>query len=85
MYYVYVIQSLRDNKFYTGFASNLNRRIEEHNLKAEFSTKARTPFRLTYYEACLDKKDAFMRERKLKYHGSAIGHLKKRIAYSLKK
>jgi putative endonuclease len=31
MYYVYVLLSLRDHKFYIGFTSDLRRRIKEHN------------------------------------------------------
>ena len=38
-----------------------------------------------HYEAFLDKKDAFQREKMLKHHGSAVGHLKKRIKSSLLK
>ncbi|PJE67268.1 excinuclease ABC subunit C, partial [Candidatus Shapirobacteria bacterium CG10_big_fil_rev_8_21_14_0_10_40_9] len=30
MYYVYVLHSLKDNKFYTGFTPNLKKRIKKH-------------------------------------------------------
>lgn len=66
MYYVYVLQSLKDKEFYTGFTENLKRRIEEHNNKEEPSTKPRAPFILIYYEGCLSKKDAIAREKYLK-------------------
>ena len=29
-YYVYVLQSLKDGKFYTGYTENLKLRFEEH-------------------------------------------------------
>ena len=48
-YYVYVLLSDKDNKFYTGFASNLKRRFEEHCKGYVESTKNRRPLILIYY------------------------------------
>jgi predicted GIY-YIG superfamily endonuclease len=31
MYYVYVLQSMKDRLFYTGFTTDLDRRVKEHN------------------------------------------------------
>ena len=66
MCYTYVLHSLKDGEFYTGFTNNLERRIAEHNSKGQFSTKCRIPFRLVYYEGCLSKGDAIAREEYLK-------------------
>jgi len=66
MYYVYVLKSLVDNNFYTGFTDNLDRRIDEHNSKKVISTKNRIPLKLIYYEASLNKSDALHREKYLK-------------------
>ena len=66
MYYVYVLQSLRDGKFYKGITANLKKRIKEHNAGKNFSTAPRRPFRLIYYEAYLLKNDALAREKYLK-------------------
>jgi putative endonuclease len=66
MYYVYVLQSEQDNKFYTGFTRDLTKRIEEHNLGMSNATKGRIPLKLVYYEFCLNHKDAMRRERYLK-------------------
>jgi putative endonuclease len=66
MYYVYVLQSLRDGKFYKGITANLKKRTEEHNAGKNFSTAPRRPFRLVYYEAYLLKDDALAREKYLK-------------------
>ena len=49
-YYVYVLRSKLDNKFYTGFTSDLEKRFEEHNTGKVYSTKARLPFEIVYYE-----------------------------------
>ena len=78
MYYTYVLQSLKDKDFYTGFTGNLKPRFDQHNQGVVESTKDRKPFKLIYYEACLDKKDATKREKYLKtYHGKFF--LKRRL------
>ena len=66
MFYTYVLQSLKDNKWYTGSTRDINRRIEEHNSGKVQSTKGRQPFKLIYYEACLNEHDARIREKYLK-------------------
>ena len=82
MYYVYTFLSLKDNNLYTGFTDNLKRRIEEHNRGEEPSTKHRRPFKLIYYEVCIDKKDAIARERYLKT-GMGKKYLRNRLKYYL--
>ena len=82
MYYVYVLQSLKDKQFYTGFATDLNRRISEHNQNQQISTQNRTPFRVIYYEWCLDKKDTIARERYLK-SGMGKKYLRNRLKHYL--
>ena len=78
MYYTYVLRSKKDNKFYTGWTKDLERRLEEHNAGKNFSTKYRTPLEVVYYEACLNEDDAKQREKYLK---SGIGkrYLKHRL------
>jgi putative endonuclease len=66
MFYTYVLRSKRDGKFYTGYTSDLNSRIEKHNRGQIESTKMRKPFELIYFEACADEKDAIRREKYLK-------------------
>lgn len=66
MYYVYVLQSLKDREFYTGFAIDLAKRIQRHNNGSVAATKSRRPLKLVYYEDCLHKKDATHREIYLK-------------------
>ena len=70
MYYTYVLQSMQDMNFYTGFTGNLKLRFEQHNNGSVKSTRDRRPFKLIYYEACLHKDDAIKREKYLKtFHG----------------
>ena len=66
MYYVYVLQSLKDGWFYTGYSEDLKRRFAEHSSGAVNSTKYRLPVKLVYYEASCDQQDALHREKYLK-------------------
>ena len=79
-YYVYLIQSLIDNQWYTGYTPNLKKRILKHNQGIVRSTKGRKPFKLIYYEACLSKKDAKAREKYLK-SGMGKRYLKNRLKF----
>ena len=70
MYYMYVLQSMRDMDFYTGSTRDLKLRFEQNNKGFVESTKHRRPFNLIYYEACIDRNDATRREKYLKsYQG----------------
>jgi len=66
MFYVYILQSFKDKKFYIGYSSDLKRRLEEHKTGGSKSTKCRLPFKLFYYETHTSKKDAQRRERYFK-------------------
>ena len=65
-YYVYVLRSSKDNKFYTGYTKDLKLRFEQHQEGLVASTKLRRPFILIYYEACRNQQDATHREKYLK-------------------
>lgn len=68
MYFVYILVSLKDNKFYTGISNNPARRLREHNLGKDStpSTKHRGPFKTVYLEKVPDRKEARLREKYLK-------------------
>lgn len=66
MYFVYVLQSLVDNNFYTGYTGNLKNRLQEHNNGKVTSTNKRRPLELVYFEGCLNQQDATHREKYLK-------------------
>jgi len=68
MHYTYVLQSIKDKKFYTGYTKNLKLRFELHQKGRVESTKDRQPLKLIYYEACLNQQDATHREKYLKRH-----------------
>ncbi|MDP1710390.1 MAG: GIY-YIG nuclease family protein [candidate division WWE3 bacterium] len=78
MFYTYVLESVKSGKLYVGYATDLKRRLSEHNRGLNFSTKPFLPWRLIYYEACLEEDDAKRRERYLKTtQGSRL--LKRRL------
>lgn len=66
MYYVYVLLSKKDKKFYIGFTENLPERLRKHKRGEIFATKGRLPLILIFYETYLDKYDALRREKYLK-------------------
>lgn len=70
-YYVYLLESIESGRLYIGYTTDLPRRIKEHNHGLNFSTKPYRPWRLVYYEACLNEKDAERRERYLKTNQGA--------------
>ncbi|OGE87703.1 MAG: excinuclease ABC subunit C [Candidatus Doudnabacteria bacterium RIFCSPLOWO2_02_FULL_49_13] len=78
MFYVYLLQSIKDKRLYTGSTRDLRKRFSQHNNQEVYSTKGRGPFTLIYYEACMNEKDAFVREKYLKT-GMGKRHIKNRL------
>jgi putative endonuclease len=63
MYFVYIV-SCADNTFYTGYTTDLERRVDEHNhspVGARY-TKTRRPVKLIYSETCITLSEALKRE-----------------------
>ncbi len=65
MFYVYILL-LNNKQLYTGYTSDLKRRIAEHHEGNADFTSTRLPVKLIHYEAYLKKSDAERRERYLK-------------------
>lgn len=78
MYDTYVLYSEKDSQWYTGATSDLKERFLEHMAGRLRSTERRRPLQLVYYEGCLDREDAFRRERHLK-SGRGKRHLRQRL------
>lgn len=77
-YYTYLLISEKDKKWYTGCTGDLKRRMLQHNNSDKYPMKFRKPFKLIYYEVCLDSRDAFTREKYLK-SGMGKRFLKNRL------
>lgn len=76
MFYVYLLHSKRDGSFYTGCTNNLQRRFADHKKGSVFSTRQKNPLMLIHYEAFLNQKDAYNREKWLKT-GWGRNHIRK--------
>ena len=77
--YVYLLKNRKDGSIYIGCTTNLYKRLKEHKEGKNNHTRKMLPVELAYFEAYKSKKDAFEREKRLKYHGSAMKNLKKRL------
>lgn len=65
-YYAYMLRC-KDNSIYSGYTTNLEKRLETHNSgKGAKYTRARLPVKLEYFEEFKDKKQALKREREFK-------------------
>lgn len=78
MWYVYLLQSLKNSSWYIGCTNDLKNRLKEHNCGKSEYTKDHLPWKLLYYEAGMNKKSAFKREIYLK-SGYGRRYLKKRL------
>jgi len=67
MYYTYTLQSLKDpTHFYTGFTSNLKRRLIEHNSGKSIYTNKFLPCKIKAYIAFEEENKAAEFEKFLK-------------------
>lgn len=80
MFYVYILQSEKDKSLYIGYSPDLRKRLQKHNKNQVTSTKDKTPFKLIYYEAYLERKDETGRERFLK-SGEGWKFIKKQLKH----
>jgi len=65
-FFVYIIKSLADQSYYKGFTENPIIRLERHNNGESRYTKNKLPWDLVYLECFEQKKDALIREKRLK-------------------
>ncbi len=66
MAFVYILEC-SDGSLYTGWTSNLEKRVERHNQgKASKYTRSKRPVLLKYFELCQDKSEALKREAEIK-------------------
>ncbi|ACL69153.1 GIY-YIG nuclease family protein [Halothermothrix orenii] len=66
MHYVYIVEC-SDGSFYTGYTTDVERRVKEHNrgIGAKY-TRGRRPVKLRYQECYSTKSEAMRREYELK-------------------
>jgi len=66
MYYFYILRSLKNGKLYIGWTINLDKRIKEHNLGKNLSTKPHIPYALIFSSSFTNKQDAINCEKYFK-------------------
>ena len=66
MYYLYILQSKKNNSYYVGVTNNIERRLEEHNLGSVKSTAHYRPWIIKRIEEFPDINSAYRRERFIK-------------------
>ncbi|MGQ9572346.1 MAG: GIY-YIG nuclease family protein [Dehalococcoidia bacterium] len=63
---VYVLQSLKNERYYIGHSGNMERRLAEHNAGKVRATRYGLPWKLVHTEVCQDAREARRREYYLK-------------------
>jgi putative endonuclease len=71
MYFVYILQSLKDGRFYVGQTDRIIARFRQHQAGEVRSTKAYGPWWMPYYEIHETRTDAIRRERQIKKRKSS--------------
>jgi len=67
IYHIYVLMSLKNGKFYTGFTRKpVQTRLKEHNDGKNVWTRNNGPFILVRFEEFRSRKEALLREKYLK-------------------
>lgn len=66
MFTVYILQSLKSQKFYIGHTNDLTRRLNEHNAGKSSFAKAHRPFKVVYIQRFSSKQLAYQREIEIK-------------------
>lgn len=58
MYYVYILQSIKNGRFYKGLSTDLEKRLQQHFSGYEKPTKNLLPMKLVHVEICTTRIDA---------------------------
>ena len=69
MYYVYILQSIKDGRTYIGYTNDLSERLKRHNAGSVTATKHRRPLKLLFSEDLPTEKEAKKREKYWKNGG----------------
>jgi len=64
-FFVYVLEN-EQQRYYVGYAADLDKRLDEHNRGVSLATRGRGPWRVAYYEVYGTKVEALRRERQIK-------------------
>jgi putative endonuclease len=62
MFFAYILKSEKDNSYYYGSTSDLEKRLLNHNKGKVRYTKGKMPWKIHYYESFASKSEAYKRE-----------------------
>ncbi len=79
MFYIYILQSLKDLRTYVGFTNSIEQRLKQHNSGYVRSTKSRIPLKLVHSESFETSAEAKKREL---YWKSGAGRKKLKAFYT---
>lgn len=79
-FYMYVLQSKVNGRFYIGYTDNIKKRLEKHNNGEVYWTSRYKPWEVIYFEGYRSKLDAMKREKKLKRFAKGFAQLKGRLS-----
>ncbi|MBS1487736.1 MAG: GIY-YIG nuclease family protein [Bacteroidetes bacterium] len=65
-FYVYILQSDKDQSFYIGQTNNLDERLKRHNLGMEKYTSRKMPWKIFWKTSLPSRAEAMRLEKKLK-------------------
>jgi len=66
MYYVYILESLKNGSKYIGYSTDLKERLKQHNKGQSNHTAHRGPYKIYWYCAFSEKEKALNFEKYLK-------------------
>ena len=81
MFYIYILKSIKNGKYYIGSTRNLEKRLKEHNSGKMKSTKGLIPWEIVHTESVSTnsearKRESYIKKRKSrKYIEALINHL----------
>ena len=82
VFYVYILESLKDHSFYIGQCDDLDKRMSKHFDGMSRYTASKRPLRLRYFEILSTRSDAIKREKQIKSYkgGEAFQKLLRDVA-----
>jgi putative endonuclease len=84
MFYVYVLKSLVNNRYYFGYTNDVNSRLRKHNNGDVRSTRNSRPWMLLGFEVYETRSEARWREHELKNHGTKRKDVIKNLEENIK-
>jgi len=72
MFYTYILQSIKNGRYYVGHTENVEERLQRHNTGKVKATKNKGPWIVKHYEPFESKKLANVRELYIKSMKSRV-------------